>query len=74
MFKDVITVRSRELLARVPNFRERWPNWFGHVEHSSVVFSQHVTYTLVEDACLGGGKGQDDMETTDNRRSQVRND
>ena len=39
-----------------------------------MVFRQHVTYTLVEGAGRGGGMGQDDMETTDNSRSKVRND
>ena len=50
------TVRSRELLLKLELeefdliLRRIRPNYFGHVEHSSGAFSQHVIYTLVEGA------------------------
>ena len=50
------TVRSRLLLVKLELeefdliLRETWLNYFGHVEHSSGVFSQHVIYTLMEGA------------------------
>ena len=54
---DVVTVKSRELLIllELEEFdlilREIWPYYFGHVEHSSGAFSQHVIYALMEGAC-----------------------
>ena len=63
MPKDVVTVRSRELLVKfeLEEFdlilREIWLNYFGHVEQSSGAFSQHVIYTLMDGAGEGvGGK------------------
>ena len=56
MPKDVATVRARELLVKLELeefdliFREIRLNYFGHVEHSSGAFSQHVICTLMEAA------------------------
>ena len=67
MPKDVTTVRSRELLVKLNLeefdliFREIWLTYFGHVEHSSDVFSHHLIYTLMEGASK---RGADDMKTT----------
>ena len=41
-------------------------NFFGHVEHSSGAFSQHVIYTLMEGAGRRGGGAY--METTNRER------
>ena len=68
MPKNVATVRSKEILVKLEFeefdliLKENWLNWFGHVEHSSGAFSQHLIYTLMGGA---GHGGQDDMETTD---------
>ena len=59
MFKGVATIRSRELLVKLKEFdlvlREISLNYFGHVEHSSDAFSQHVINTLMEGAGKRGG-------------------
>ena len=53
MPKDVTTVMSRELLVKLEleefglTLREMWL-YFGHMEHSSGAFSQHVIYTLMK--------------------------
>ena len=70
MPKDVATVRSRELLVKLELeefdliLNEIWLNYFGHVEHSSGAFSQHVILTLIEGADKGGG----DIKTTERER------
>ena len=70
MPKVVATVRSREFPVKFKFedfdliLREIWLNYFGHVEHSSGAFSQHVIDTLME----GAGNRGDDNETTDRER------